>query len=72
MTMSNSDIVKYLEGLDQEAKTYKKRCIEMCWCMRGGLSWTEIMAMGIADLAIIQDVIKDNLEVAKKTGQPFF
>lgn len=72
MILNNAEIVKKLEGMDQEAKTIKKRLFELCWYMRGGISFTEIMQMGVSDIPIMNDVIEGNLETTKKTGMPFF
>ena len=40
--------------------------------MRGGLAFNEVMQMGVNDLGLINDIIKDNLETTKKSGMPFF
>jgi hypothetical protein len=72
LTLDNAEIIKKLEGMDQEAKTIKKRLLELCWYMRGGISFTEIMQMGVSDIPIMNDVIESNLETTKKTGMPFF
>jgi hypothetical protein len=44
----------------------------MCWYMRGGLTWQEALELSPDERSIIGDLIKDNLETTKKTGQPFF
>lgn len=72
MTLSNAEIVKKLEGMDQEAKTIKKRIFEMCWYMRGGITLNEMMQLGVSDMTIMTDVVEGNLETTKKTGMPFF
>ena len=72
MTLSNAEIVKKLESMDQEAKAFKKRLLELCWYMRGGLAFSEVMQMGVNDLGLINDIVKDNLETTKKSGMPFF
>jgi|TARA_R110000851_G_scaffold127819_1_gene259944 hypothetical protein len=72
LTLSNAEIVKKLEGMDQEAKTIKKRIFEMCWYMRGGITLNEIMQLGVSDIPIMTDVVEGNLETTKKTGMPFF
>lgn len=72
MTLSNAEIVKKLEGMDQEAKTIKKRIFEMCWYMRGGITLNEMMQLGVSDIPIMTDVVEGNLETTKKTGMPFF
>ena len=72
MTLSNAEIVKKLEGMDQEAKTIKKRIFEMCWYMRGGITLNEMMQLVVSDMPIMTDVVEGNLETTKKTGMPFF
>ena len=72
MTLSNAEIVKKLQGMDQEAKTIKKRIFEMCWYMRGGITLNEMMQLGVSDMPIMTDVVEGNLETTKKTGMPFF
>ena len=72
MTLSNAEILKKLQGMDQEAKTIKKRIFEMCWYMRGGITLNEMMQLGVSDMPIMTDVVEGNLETTKKTGMPFF
>ena len=72
MTLANAEIIKKLEGMDQEAKNIKKNLFELCWYMRGGISFAEIMQMGVTDIPLMQNVIESNLETTKKTGMPFF
>ncbi len=40
--------------------------------MRGGVTMEEMYASSHEDREIMSRVIKDNLDTAKKTGQPFF
>ena len=40
--------------------------------MRGGVTMEEIYMSAPEDREIMAKVIKDNLDTAKKTGQPFF
>jgi len=40
--------------------------------MRGGVTYQEALHMSIEERNIIADIVKDNLETTKKTGQPFF
>jgi hypothetical protein len=46
--------------------------MKMCWYMRGGLTWQEALELSPDERAIVGDLVKDNLETTKKTGQPFF
>jgi hypothetical protein len=40
--------------------------------MRGGISYSDAMMLGIEERRIINEIIKDNLETAKKSGMPFW
>lgn len=40
--------------------------------MRGGLSLSEAYELSYEDREIMSKLIEENLETAKKTGQPFF
>jgi hypothetical protein len=40
--------------------------------MRGSVSYTEVFEMCYEERQIISDLIKENLETAKKTNQPFW
>ena len=65
-------MIKYLESLDHEVKALKTEVIRMCWYMRGGISYNELMAMGSQEREIISEVIKKNIETTEKTKLPFF
>jgi hypothetical protein len=40
--------------------------------MRGGITYTELMQMPVSDIALINEIVKSNLETTKKSGMPFF
>jgi hypothetical protein len=40
--------------------------------MRGGISYNDAMLLSVEDRKIISEIVKDNLETAKKSGMPFF
>ncbi len=40
--------------------------------MRGGVTYQEALNMSTEERKMCADIIKDNLETAKKTGQPFW
>jgi len=44
----------------------------MCWYMRGGLSYDEAIMLSFQEREIINNMIKQNLEITQKTGIPFF
>lgn len=64
--------MRFLEAHDKDVKALKEEVLRMCWYMRGGLSYAEIMAMSSSERSIIADIIKSNLETTKETRMPFF
>lgn len=44
----------------------------MCWYMRGGVSFKEILELSIQEREIIAEIIKENLEIAKESKMPFW
>jgi hypothetical protein len=46
--------------------------MKICWYMRGGVTWREVITWSPDDREIANQLIKENLETTKKTGQPFF
>jgi hypothetical protein len=58
--------------MDQEAKALRTDVLKMCWYMRGGVTYSEVMNMSVAEREIINGIIKENLDTTKKSGLPFF
>jgi|TARA_B110000967_G_C18541305_1_gene390749 hypothetical protein len=58
--------------MDKEVKSLKENLLKMCWYMRGGVTYTEIVNMGSQEREAINKIITDNLETAKKTGRDFW
>jgi len=40
--------------------------------MRGGMSWQEALNLSPEERQIVSQLVKENMETTKKTGQPFF
>jgi|TARA_B100001093_G_C26777535_1_gene993076 hypothetical protein len=72
LTLTESDILSYFKDLENESKNIKHELLKICWYMRGGVTWQESLNLSVEERKIIADIIKENLETAKKTGQPFF
>ena len=64
--------MKYLQDLEKEVKQLKHELLKICWYMRGGVTYSEAHAMAPTERSIVADIIKDNLDTAKKTGRDFF
>ena len=70
--MTSDEIVTLLNDYDKDAKAFKKKILELCWWMRGGITYTELMQLPINDISLINEIIKSNMEATKKSGLPFF
>jgi len=46
--------------------------MKLCWFMRGGISWQEALNLAPQEREIVAQLVKENLDTTKKTGQPFF
>jgi hypothetical protein len=58
--------------MDNEVKSLKQDLFKMVWFMRGGVTYQEIVSMSGPEREMMGKLIKENLETAKKTGQPFW
>ena len=65
--------------IEQEVKTYesevkriKQNALKICWYMRGGVTYDEIMHMSTIERDLMGKIIEENLEVTKKSGLAFF
>jgi len=72
LSLDNASIVQMLEDYDKETKALKSELFKLCWYMRGGLSYDQALELGSQEREIVAELIKENLDVTKKTGQPFF
>ena len=70
--MGDSDIISYLKDFDNETKNLKLELMKICWFMRGGMSWNEALVLSPEERDIVAQLVKDNMETTKKSGQPFF
>ena len=70
--MGDSDIIAYLKDFDNETKNLKLELMKICWFMRGGMSWNESLVLSPDERAIVSQLVKENMETTKKSGQPFF
>ena len=72
LTKGDSDIIAYLKDFDNQIKNLKLEIMKICWYMRGGMSWQEALNLSPDERSIAGQLLKENLDTAKKTGQPFF
>ena len=72
LSQTESDIIKTLKDMENSQKELKHELVKISWYMRGGLSYSEAMELSPTEREIIAQLVKDNLETTKKSGQPFF
>ena len=58
--------------MESQSKIIKFDLLKICWYMRGGVTYSEASSMCPEERGIVGDLVKENLETTKKTGQPFF
>lgn len=61
-----------LTQMETQVGRLRKELLQMCWYMRGGLSYEESVFLSAEDRKLIGELIKDNLETTKKSKLPFF
>jgi hypothetical protein len=72
LNLSNDDIVNLVEGYEKESKAFKEEALRLCWYMRGGLTYDDAMMLSQDERDLVVKIIKDNMEVTKNSGLPFF
>jgi hypothetical protein len=70
--MGDSEIVSFLKDFENQSKNLKLELMKICWFMRGGMSWNEALNLSPDERTIASQLVKENMDTAKKTGQPFF
>ena len=70
--MGDSEIVNHLKGFANQTKNLKMEIMKIGWFMRGGMSWQEALNLSPDERGIAAQLVKENMDTAKKTGQPFF
>lgn len=65
-------IQKLIENYESECNSIKKGALSMAWHMRGGASYEDILNMSSTERQEINELIKHNMEVTKKSQLPYF
>lgn len=71
LSMSNSDIETYVNGLEKSAKGVKDEIFRISWYMRGGVNSFDLFyKYSYEDRQIMYEIIKDNIESTKNSKMP--
>jgi hypothetical protein len=58
-----------LKQFDSEAESIKQELFRLVWYMRGGINIDQAFMLSTKDQKLVSNVIKDNLDMSKKSGQ---
>lgn len=72
MTLNTNEILGLVKSYENQVRLIKDELLRICWYMRGGINYNDAMMLAVEERKIINNIIKDNLEIAKKSGMPFF
>ena len=72
MISDSEQIAKLVDGMEKESNSIRQEALQLCWYMRGGLSYDQAMQLSVGERRIINEIVKGNLETTKKSGLPFF
>jgi hypothetical protein len=72
LSLSEEEIIEFLDSLEKETKAIKNDLLQVCWYMRGSISYEESMFLSHSERNIISKIIESNLETTKKSGMPFY
>lgn len=72
MTLNEDEILALVDSYERQSRAIKDEILRFCWYMRGGINYSDAMLLGSEERKLISEIIKDNLETAKKSGMPFF
>lgn len=73
MTLLNSDpeeINNILLDMATASKAILREVAEICWYMRGSVTWEEAMRLTHVEKQVISNFIKENIERGEKAGVP--
>ncbi len=66
--MSRSDIEELVNSLELDTKQIKDEIFRISWYMRGGVSSQDLMHVyGYEDRQIMNEIIKENIEITKNS-----
>lgn len=70
--MTPADMLAEFEKMEQDVKSVKSQALRQAWHMRGGLTYSDALNLSPQEREIINDLIKENMEIVKKTNLPYF
>lgn len=72
MTLDLQGMMDLFEEYDKGSRAIKEEALRMTWYMRGGISYDDAMSLSFEERQSISKIIKENMDITKKTKMPFF
>ena len=72
MTLNEDGILALVDSYERQSRAIRDEILRFCWYMRGGITYSDAILLSSDERKLISEIIKDNLETAKKSGMPFF
>lgn len=72
LSLDSEGVTSLIDQMEKECDTIKSDSLKMSWFMRGGISYTDILNLSIAERTVVNKIIEDNLETTKNSKMPFF
>jgi hypothetical protein len=72
LTLNEDGILALVDSYERQSRAIRDEILRFCWYMRGGITYSDAILLSSDERKLISEIIKDNLETAKKSGMPFF
>lgn len=72
LTLDIFEIEKYVEVLEKECEAIQREALQLAWAMRGGIQYNDVLNLSANERKMIAEISKENIELTKKTGLPYF
>ncbi len=72
MNLNLEQIKELIEQFENDSKAIRNSILELCWHMRGSISYDDAMLLSLTEREIINKLVKEHLETTQKSGLPFF
>lgn len=70
LNQNHEEIDSILEKMEKDRDNITKSIIEICFYMRGSITWDIAWDLSLKDIKFIKQQIKKNIETTSKTGIP--
>lgn len=70
MKSNPSEVEELLQDMTIASKAITKEVADICWYMRGSITWDQAWRLTPKQKEVIRKVIKDNIKRTEKTGLP--